>query len=336
MKDIGPKKILIIKLLALGDILQTTPAIRLLKQNHPTYLIDHLVFEPYKGVTQNNKYVNRVITVNKNKVKLKTFLYVFRLLNTIRTARYDVIINFHPNRTIRFVCKFLGSKKVLHTNPSMKMIKRYNGAIFQEVISNNFEGISVGIDNQIMDFFINDKNVSDYFRNSLPPDFICIQAGGGNNLGESSTIRRWPVEKYVDLVKLIRGRSSIAILLTGNSADYEIAHAIESGFAGITNFCGKTNLDELAFLFSKSRLNISGDTGAMHVAGTTETPLIALFGPTDPVKMLPRRDEITLIKTSVNCSPCYFGTFEGCKSGQENCMKAIDVETVFDCVKKYL
>jgi len=336
MKTHKPEKILIIKLQALGDILMTTPAIRLLKQNHPEVLIDHLVFETYIDVTQNNKHINRVIPVNKKKVNFKRILYVFRILTAIRNARYDVIINFHPNKTIRFASKLFGAKKIFHTKPNMNEIRRYNGIVFQEVISKNFEGIKVGIDDLALDFFINDEKVSDYFKKFLANEFICIQPGGGINLGESSTIRRWPVECYIDLIKLIRKQSSIPILLTGNTHDYEIAHAIQKESAGVTNVCGKTNLNELAFLFSKSRLNISGDTGAMHLASTTKTPLIALFGPTDPSKVLPRKADITLIRSTLGCVPCYFGVFEGCKTGLENCMKDIPVETVFERVKNYL
>ena len=86
----------------------------------------------------------------------------------------------------------------------MNEIRRYNGIVFQEVISKNFEGIKVGIDDLALDFFINNEKVSDYFNKFLANEFICIQPGGGINLGESSTIRRWPVEYYIDLIKLIR------------------------------------------------------------------------------------------------------------------------------------
>jgi ADP-heptose:LPS heptosyltransferase len=74
----------------------------------------------------------------------------------------------------------------------------------------------------------------------------------------------------------------------------------------------------------------------MHLAATTETPLVALFGPTDPVQLLPQITTVNLIKTSLNCAPCYFGVFEGCKTGLENCMKNVPAETVFESVKKYL
>jgi ADP-heptose:LPS heptosyltransferase len=335
VKVIEPKKVLIIKLQALGDILMTTPAIRLLKQNHPEVLIDHLVFETYMNVTQNNGYINRVITVDRNKFKIKKFFYLFGLLTAIRKARYDTIINFHPSQAIRSACRLLGSKKVIHTNPNLKKYRKYHAKTFQDIIIQNFEGIKNGLDNQKMDFFIDNKNL-DRIKLSGYRNYMCIQPGGGNNLGESTRIKHWPVESYIHLIKLIRGFSPIAILLTGNSKDCKIADAIEKGSSGVVNLCGKITLDELAFLFSKSRVNVSGDTGAMHLAATTKTPLVALFGPTDPVQLLPQITTVNLIKTSLNCAPCYFGVFEGCKTGLENCMKNVPAETVFESVKKYL
>jgi heptosyltransferase-2 len=166
---------------------------------------------------------------------------------------------------------------------------------------------------------------------------MCIQPGGGTNLGESTRIRQWPFVNYIQLIKLIQSFTQISILLTGDTFDKKIATDIEMEVPEVINVCGETNLDELVYLFSKSRVNISGDTGSMHLASTMEIPLISLFGPTDPEnKLMPIPNKTEIIKTTVDCAPCYFGVFKGCKTGLKNCMKEIPVAVVFNCVKKYL
>ena len=335
MRVIESKKILIIKLQALGDILMMTPAVRLLKQNHPEFVIDHLVFKHYREVTQNNAYINKVITLDEKRCTVRGLFYLLTIITEIRKARYDTIVNFHPSRFIRIVCMLLGGKKVVHTIFNMNSILQYHAIIFENVIRSHFAGIDTDVENHKMDFFIALKNV-DQSKLSRHQNYMCIQPGGGNNLGESTRIKQWPFVNYIRLIKLIQGSSPISILLTGDTLDKEIAAAIAKEAPGVINVCGETNLDELAFLFSKSRVNISGDTGSMHLAATTGIPLITLFGPTDPVKLLPMAGKTELIKTTVDCAPCYFGIFKGCKTGRRNCMNEIPVDAVFHCVKKYL
>jgi len=335
MNNIQPKKILVVKLQALGDILMVTPAIRLLKENHPQYTIDHLVFNRYKIVTKNNKCFNRIIGIDEKKCTIGGLYYLLRVYLSIRSEQYYYIINFHPNRTIRLICGLLGAKKVFHTNIKIKKKRKYHAVTFQDVIIQNFKGTENGLIHPKMDFMINFRNVNQMNFSSLQ-NYLCIHAGGGNNIGESTRIKHWPIEKYIQLIAIISREFPIHILLTGNSEDHEIMGTIIKQNDKAINLCGKTNLDELAFIFSKSRVNISGDTGAMHLAATTNAPLIALFGPTDPVQLLPHGPAITLIKTPLNCAPCYFGRFKGCRTGLENCMQAITVDSVFECVKKLL
>jgi ADP-heptose:LPS heptosyltransferase len=335
VRGIDSKKILVIKLQALGDILMMTPAVRILKQNHPEFSIDHLVFKHYKEVTQYNAYINSVIILDEKRCTFRGIFYLLSVISEIRKARYDIIINFHPSRFIRIVCMLLGGKKVIHTVFNMNSTPQYHAIIFQNVIRSHFSGIDTDVENHKMDFFINVKNV-DQIKLSRYQNYMCIQPGGGNNLGESTRIKQWPFVNYIQLIKLIQGFSPIPILLTGDALDKDIAAAIAKEAPGVINVCGETNLDELAFLFSKSRVNISGDTGSMHLAATTDIPLITLFGPTDPVKLLPMAGKTELIKTAVDCAPCYFGIFRGCKTGMSNCMKEIPVTAVFNCVKKYL
>jgi ADP-heptose:LPS heptosyltransferase len=62
--------------------------------------------------------------------------------------------------------------------------------------------------------------------------------------------------------------------------------------------------------------------------------VVTIFGPTDPVQLLPLSDNVQIVKTSVSCAPCYFGIFKGCRTGLENCMKDVPVSGVFAVVQK--
>ena len=101
---------------------------------------------------------------------------------------------------------------------------------------------------------------------------------------------------------------------------------------------GKTSLKQLAGLLRKARLLISNDSGPVHLAVAVGTPVVALFGPTDPIRTGPYitsmgRNPIThtVIRKPVECSPCLS---RWCRVGDHRCMMQIEVDEVFEAVKK--
>jgi ADP-heptose:LPS heptosyltransferase len=97
------------------------------------------------------------------------------------------------------------------------------------------------------------------------------------------------------------------------------------------NLGGKTSLPELAYLYKKARLVITTDSGPMHLAAAVVTPVIALFGPTDPARTGPYGKDHTIIRTQLPCSPCFLK-----KCPTKKCMKDILPEQVLAVVENKL
>ena len=95
------------------------------------------------------------------------------------------------------------------------------------------------------------------------------------------------------------------------------------------NFAGQTSLRDLAQLYRRAALVISTDSGPMHIAAAVETPVVALFGPTDPARTGPYGGHHTVIRRSLPCSPCFL---KQCDSRQ--CMEAIEAKYVFEIVEE--
>jgi len=77
------------------------------------------------------------------------------------------------------------------------------------------------------------------------------------------------------------------IYLTGSTADLEIIKLISSAISSETKVFLNKDISEVAALIAQSSLFITNDTGIMHVAGTTPTPQISIFGPTNPFNWAP-------------------------------------------------
>ena len=99
----------------------------------------------------------------------------------------------------------------------------------------------------------------------------------------------------------------------------------------VLNLAGKTNLGELAALFSLADLVITPDTGPMHLAAAVKAPLIALFGPTAPWRTGPYGNGHAVLRKELPCSPCFR---KKCPTGE--CLDQITVEEVLKAAEEKL
>jgi heptosyltransferase-2 len=145
------------------------------------------------------------------------------------------------------------------------------------------------------------------------------------------TAKRWPAERFAALADRLAGNLGAEIILFGSAGERDVAERIESlSRAKIHNVAGQTRLRELAALLAECKVVVTNDTGAMHVAAAVGTPVVAVFGPTNPVTTSPVGPRHTLIRRPMDCSPCLL---RHCPI-DHRCMTAIDVEEVFEATCK--
>ena len=118
--------------------------------------------------------------------------------------------------------------------------------------------------------------------------------------------KRWPVENFVELARLMRELGALKFVILGSAGERALGQAIAQANPGhCLNLAGQTSLWEMIEWVRRGRLVISNDTGPMHVAAALGRPLIALFGPTNPRKTGPygKLDSV-LQMNSLPCVPC--------------------------------
>jgi lipopolysaccharide heptosyltransferase I len=118
--------------------------------------------------------------------------------------------------------------------------------------------------------------------------------------------KRWPVEHFVQLARLMRGMDALHFVILGGAAERAAGEAIAEAIPGRSlNLAGQTTLWEMIEWVRLGRLVISADTGPMHVAAALGRPVIALFGPTDPRKTGPYGKPGSVLQiNSLPCIPC--------------------------------
>ena len=140
--------------------------------------------------------------------------------------------------------------------------------------------------------------------------------------------KEWLPDRFEELMKMImKHKKDIQILLFGSEREASRVSAIkEKSGSGVLNLAGKLSLREVIVAISFCSLFISNDSGLMHVASSLKLPVIALFGPTVPLKTSPLHSRSKVIYHRVDCAPCLH---RQCPQ-DHRCMKAISVKEVFE------
>jgi lipopolysaccharide heptosyltransferase I len=148
--------------------------------------------------------------------------------------------------------------------------------------------------------------------------------------------KRWPVENFTELVRLLAANfSDVRFAVLGNGDDKSLGEAISRAKpVRCLNLCGRISLPEMVEWLRLSELMITNDTGPMHVAAALDKPLVALFGPTEPRRTGPYGQLENVLRINLPCSPCMKSY---CAYEKPNeCLKAISPTMVFESACKKL
>ena len=146
----------------------------------------------------------------------------------------------------------------------------------------------------------------------------------------------WPTANFAELVRLLSQKyPDVRFAVMGSAEDKSRGETIlRAAPEQVLNLCGETSLPEMMEWLRLCKLMITNDTGPMHVAAALGTPLIALFGPTDPHSTGPRGQMENVLRINLPCAPC-FKSYCQWKNPME-CLTAITPSAVFEFAQKKL
>ena len=324
-------RILVVNLLYLGDLLFSTPALRVLYNACPGAEIDMLVNRVACQIVQHNPLLHKVYPIDapKRTGSLSVFLENMKLL---RNRGYDMAICLHyDNERATIITAFSGAKKRGgFAKPGMQFL--YNGPSVTYLPA----GHTVEQNLHVLHKF----GVPDAPHNNLEmwpgdegqaaADRLWQEAGlAGNdkvvglNPGASFPTKLWTVEGFAKISDMLILDGYTPVLF-GGPMDVERAAAISAlTIHPPISFAGKVNLLGLVALIKKCATFISSDTGPMHIAAAQQRPVVALYGPTKADLFGPYGTEHVVITSDLPCLRC-----EKRKCDDVKCMAAITPEMV--------
>ena len=296
----------------LGDLLAGVSLFRAIKETYPQSTIT-LIVSPanYSGLVK-NKFIDRIFVFDKKKIYNPNYISkLFRLLKEgydVAIVPVVVSISFTSNLMARIAkAKTRIGPAILDgkVNESSFFFDRRVVLDWRNHPDSNVSERSLDI---VRPFGINTKNYKseitfDFGDEKVAEDFLSqikYQDGAlmGFHVGAGKVQNRWSLIKYAELIEKLYEKYNATIYLTGSDADSEAISFIKDRVKiNIGLFLNK-QIPEVAALISKSDLFISNDTGIMHVAGTTSTPQITIFGPTNPFNWAPIGENKYFIRKS--------------------------------------
>jgi len=321
------KKILVIRFSSLGDIILTTPLIKLLKVSFPGSEIHYLTKKMYSGVLKYNPHIKTIVESENN----TDFAELKKLKSGIQKGSYDLVIDAHNNLKTLYLKLFLKSKKLTFKKYSFRKFLLVN---FKINLMKNLQPITGRYCDIISSLTAKKPNdlKPEIFTNSLSDQNK--NKGLQYNIHEDKKItigivpssnhftKTYPPGKYIELINSF-DRNKYKFLLFGKGNDRKNIEVIASQTgSNVTNLCDILNINELAETMEKCSLIISGDTGPMHIAEAVNTPLVMLAG--SSVKefgFYPQTSNaVVMERDGLSCRPCSHIGRSRCPKGHFKCM----------------
>ena len=345
-----PKKVLLLRYDGIGDVVSILPAIEKLKQRFPKAAIDIITRKVTAQLLENNPHINNIIIFNnkwaiyeKNSSilkKLGTFLQTIpkefpQFLKIIKKEEYDLIIDFTKKRR-NIIAGSLTRTPVWGFDipgGSFLLNKRVEYNNKEHVIENNNTLVedklkklkkSTKIIHPTLYLTKEEKKWGETFikkHTKVKSKNIGLHMGYGNKPSKG-----WPIDRFNNVMKAVRESENVTYFIFGAKQEKELLKKITTKYVDCTN----TTLREMASIVKDLDIFVCNDSGPMHVAATTNTPVIALFGPTCEKQWGPYTTKAKIIR-KISGGYCY-------KHNLDNnyCMKLITEEEVIDSIKKSL
>ena len=348
MKNKKPN-ILIIKLSAVGDVVHSLPFLEVLRDRFPSAMIDWVVEEDASGIVESHPEIDRLI-IFPRKSWLKRFIKkgeyigvgkeVTKFLKELKGRRYDIVVDLQgllKSGILTFLAN--GKRKIalnggregslIFTNEKVAIPDPDLHALDKYLCIARYLGATNPVWNGQIPIYDTDEEHVDYLLGEIGNNSTLVAV---NPMAKWES-KLWELHRFASLADTIKEELGAGVVFTGSEGDKAAIEDIRSRMkTRALNLAGKTTLKELAYLYQKCAAVICTDTGPMHVAAAMGSPVVlALFGPTSPLRTGPYGAKHRVIRAGLECSPCFKK-----RCDDMSCMKKITVEMVFGAVREVL
>ncbi len=325
----APRSILMIKLRYLGDVLLATPTLHALKAAYPEARVTVLVNRGTEAVLIANPDVDDMLVLDRGSIVEQC-----RFVAQIRQRRFDTVVDLTDGDRAAFLSRISGAPVRIGFNAEQRWTGRcYTTVVKSDPAAHRIERdlmsltpLGIAATDQRPRLWLTAQDAlraEDLLqRLAVPSDrpFVVIQPGA------RYWFKAWPPERFAEVADRLADKYGCQVLVGGSPQETALADAVvKHATRRLVSFAGLSDVRALAALVKRSALFVGNDTGAMHLAAAVGTPVIGLFGPSNPVEWGPRGGPAEVLYKGLDCRVCFHPT---CRRGEQNCMKLITVDEV--------
>jgi heptosyltransferase-2 len=330
----------------IGDVVLSTPALHLLRRSFPSASITALARKWVAPALEANHDVDRIIIMEEKES-------YFELARKIMADKFDTGILFPnsfssallfwlariPKRVgystdcrslllTQFISRPSDFKKEHQVLYYLQLIEKYLSATKNSNQRSNQKTVKL-IWNITEEEKAQANELLQKANISSQKKLVGINPGAAHG-----PAKRWFPERFAEVGNKLIEKYDVEIVIFGSPDERKIATSITKmmRFKSL-NFAGETNLRISAALISRCALFITNDTGAMHIAAALGTPIVAIFGPTDPERTAPWGNGHVIVQKKIRCSPCMR---KKCLERHHKCMKEVGTQEVLKAIEQQL
>lgn len=319
-------KFLVVRFSSIGDIVLTTPVLRVLASSPENHQVHFITKEYFAAVVEHNPYIHKLYTFKKEFTEIQ---------EELKSENYDYIIDLHKNlRSRRLIARLgrphfsfnkLNYEKWMRVNfkwdllPNVHIVERYMDSL-------SFMGLKY--DGQGLDYFLDEADEQPIQNLTLNEDYHVFVVGGAHQT------KQLPNEMLIKIGK----ESTRKVVLLGGKDDVRNAELISQEIGdNCLNLVGKLSLSKSAAVVKHALKVLTPDTGLMHITAAFKKEIISIWGNTIPefgmYALLPTnstsKGHIFEVK-GLKCRPCSKIGYKACPRKHFDCMKKQNVQKIVE------
>jgi heptosyltransferase I len=364
------RKILLIKLSAVGDVVHTIPVLNKLRRRYPSAQLDWLVTPAIAELLRHHPAISNVIEFEREAWstpwRLAPFAAYARLAAKLRSLGYDLVVDMHGQfRTAALTLATGAPARIGFDRPRASVWDASARKFPEQARKHAWQGAREGswiaythhipvptLDLHAVDRYLNvgpilglDGGPADF---SLPipqmavsrVEALLTQHGADPAdivvmaPGTIWETKHWGSDKFAKVARHFLSKG-FAVILIGSQRERVVCEEVAVLAPGVIDLAGMTTLAELAALIRRSAISITNDSGPMHLAVALDRPVVSIFGPTDPIWIGPYRRPDVVLHADLECSPCYLRKLKHCRHDHA-CMRSVPAPAVIERAERIL
>ncbi len=331
-----PRRILIVKPSALGDIVHTLPVLHLLRKRFKTAEISWLVVPAFASLLEGHRLLDHVLLFERRRfanlwrdASAAKGLMSFAM--SLRKQQFDLVIDLQGLLRSGWISwqtrapvrvGFAYAREGATTFYTHVVQTRTHEQHAIERYLDVCEALGCGRGPVVFDFDLPDSAKSSVTEMTANCGDYAVLLPGTN-----WATKRWPAERFEGLIAPLRARFGLSTIIAGGNDVRDMGRS----WNGALNLSGKTDLKQLVALIDRAKLVIANDSGPMHIASALHRPLVTIFGPTNPIRTGPYERLETVARLDIACSPCYSRKCSHC-----SCMNWIGIDNILTQIQRTL